>query len=265
MIYGCVGKYITNKMANYLFCASNESIPGILCISRCNGPLKDALRLLNTRGNIFSWRSWKYTRLPTPYNFVFIKKLRECGGCIESEGMVEEQILHSYINTKLNIVDNDNNNLVDYGKNFYKNSIEEVKVLFDHIEGNYVDYLIEDAEEDMKSIKKSINNRIMKEKEDRIINSYLKTLEDTLEDTLDIMKETEDRINNNRIMKETDDIINNEKTKRETEDIIINNHFKTLETTLEKKKAELERLDAIIIDRNTEIAELNKIIKYIKK
>jgi hypothetical protein len=217
--------------------------------------------------------------------------LRECGGCIESEGMVEEQILHSYINTKLNIVDNDNNNLVDYGKNFYKNSIEEVKVLFDHIEGNYVDYLIEDAEEDMKSIKKSINNRIMKEKEDRIINSYLKTLEDTLEDTLDIMKETEDRINNNRIMKETedrinnnrimketediinnnrimketDDIINNEKIMKETEDIIINNHFKTLETTLEKKKAELERLDAIIIDRNTEIAELNKIIKYIKK
>jgi hypothetical protein len=48
-------------------------------------------------------------------------------------------------------------------------------------------------------------------------------------------------------------------------DIIINSHFKTIEATLEKKKAELERLDAIIIDRNTEIAELNKIIKYIKK
>jgi hypothetical protein len=265
-------------MANYLFCASNESIPGILCISyRCHGPLKDALRLLNIRGNICSWRSsWKYTRLPTPYNFVFIKKLRECGGRIEFEGMVEE--LHSYINTKLNIVDNDNNNLVGYGKNFYKNSIEEVKVLFDHIEGNYVDYLIEDAEEDMKSIKKSINNRIMKETEDRIINSYLKTLEDTLEDTLDIMKETEDRINNNRIMKETediinnnrimketDDIINNEKIMKETEDRIINSYFKTLEDTLEKNKGELERLDAIIIDRNTEIAELNKIIKYIKK
>jgi hypothetical protein len=52
---------------------------------------------------------------------------------------------------------------------------------------------------------------------------------------------------------------------KETEDRIINSYFKTLEDTLEKKKAELERLDAIIIDRNTEIAELNKIIKYIKK
>ena len=67
-------------------------------------------------------------------------------------------------------------------------------------------------------------------------------------------------------MKETEDkIINNEKIMKETEDRIINSYFKTLEDTLEKKKAELERLDAIIIDRNTEIAELTKIIKYIKK
>ena len=242
-------------MANYLFCASNESIPGILCISyfhRCNGPLKDALRLLNMRC-LLDYRSRRYTRLPTPYNFVFIKKLRECRGCIESEGMVEEQISYSYINSKLNIVGNDKINLVDYGRNFYKNSIEEVKLVFDHIEGDYVNYLIEDHQECMKSIKESINNRIMKETEDRIINSYFKTLEDTLEDTLDIMKETEDKI------------INNEKIMKETEDRIINSYFKTLEDTLEKKKAELERLDAIIIDRNTEIAELTKIIKYIKK
>jgi hypothetical protein len=61
-------------------------------------------------------------------------------------------------------------------------------------------------------------------------------------------------------MKQRQDRIN-----KKIEDIIINDHFKTLEDILEKKKGELERLDAILNERKTEIAELNKIIKYIKK
>ena len=85
-------------------------------------------------------------------------------------------------------------------------------MLFDHIEGDYVDYLIEDA----------------------------------------LIKKEEDRIINDRIIKET-------------EDKIINSYFKTLEDTLAKKKGELERLDEILNERKAEIAELNKIFKYIKK
>ena len=212
-------------MANYLFCASNESIPGILCISYFhpfNGSFKIALDFLNRKSP--SYHIWthilkgkripdvNYRQLPTPYNFVFIKKWGEWRGELNFDSDVWETIIREFNLSKLNIVDNDKNNLVGFGGNFYKNSIEEVKVLFDHIEGDYVDYLIEDA----------------------------------------LIKKEEDRIINDRIIKET-------------EDKIINSYFKTLEDTLAKKKGELERLDEILNERKAEIAELNKIFKYIKK
>ena len=224
------------KMTYYIFCASNESIPGILCISYFhpfNGSLKMALDFLNRKTPIFQIylnRSEgegkktpyeNYRQLPTPYNFVFIKKWgegREGGERFHSDIW---NIIREFKLSKLNIIDNDKNNLVGFGGNFYKNTIEEVKVLFDQIEGDYVDYLIEDA-------------LIIKEERRKIINDS-------------IMKQRQDSIN------------------KKIEDIIINDHFKTLEDILEKKKGELERLDAILNERKAEIAELNKIIKYIKK
>ncbi len=164
-------------MTYYIFCASNESIPGILCISYFhpfNGSLKMALDFLNSKSHSYHILMHfsknkripyqNYRQLPTPYNFVFIKKWGKWRGELTFDSDVLETIIREFKLSKLNIVDNDKNNLVGFGGNFYKNSIEEVKVLFDHIEGDYVDYLIEDA-------------LIKKETEDRIINDHFKTLE----------------------------------------------------------------------------------------
>jgi hypothetical protein len=215
-------------MTYYIFCASNVSIPGILCISYFQpscGTLKETLDFLNRKTPMFeiilrtskgkNTPYEKYRQLPTPYNFVFIKKWGERGEELSDtfNSDVWETIIRELKQSKLNIVNNNENNVIGFGGIFIKNSIEEVKVLFDHIEGDYVNYLIEDTLIKKERYKKIINDRIMKEQEDNI--------------------------------------------NKEIEDMIINNYFKTLEDTLYKKKGELERLDVILSKRKAEIDELN--------
>jgi hypothetical protein len=162
-------------MRRYIYCASNESIPDILCISyattyfniKDNSPpcsLKRTLDMLNEKHFEFchlhgrASPNDKYRQLPTPYCFEFIKKW-------DYGNKPYTQIIYE-LKLKLNIVDKCR--LVRFGPNFYRNSIEEVKVLFDIFKGDYVDYITEDA-------------LIKKEFEDKIINNHFKTLEDILE------------------------------------------------------------------------------------
>jgi len=194
-------------MANYLFCASNESIPGILLIS-CVYIDVDGCKFFQK----FELEGSSTLCLDMPYNYIFVKKTTSSDvGLFKS--IFNERNFHRLNKTSV--------------ANFYCNSIAEVKRAFDWVDGDYIDYKFEDI--------------------------------------LQIQSFKNKEVNENKVELERLDIINNEKIMKETEDRIINSYFKTLEDTLEKKKAELERLDAIIIDRNTEIAELNKIIKYIKK
>jgi hypothetical protein len=195
-------------MANYLFCASNESIPGILLIS-CVYIDVDGCKFFQK----FELEGSSTLCLDMPYNYIFVKKTTSSDVGLFKRLFNERSFVRLLNKTSV--------------ANFYRNSIAEVKAVFDNVVGDYIDYKFEDI--------------------------------------LQIQSFKNKEVNENKVELERLDIINNEKTKRETEDRIINSYFKTLEDTLEKKKAELERLDAIIIDRNTEIAELNKIIKYIKK
>jgi vacuolar-type H+-ATPase subunit I/STV1 len=200
MIYGCIGKYITNKMANYLFCASNESIPGILLIS-CVHIDVDGCKFFQK----FELEGSSTLCLDMPYNYIFVKKTTS------SDVGLFKRLFNERSFVRLNKTS---------VANFYRNSIAEVKAVFDDVYGDYIDYKFEDI--------------------------------------LQIQSFKNKEVNENKVELERLDIINNEKTKRETEDRIINSYFKTLEDTLEKKKGELERLDAILSERKAEIAKLNK-------
>jgi len=194
-------------MANYLFCASNESMPGILLIS-CVHIDVDGCKLFHK----FELEGSSTLCLDTPYNYIFVKKTSSF-----DVGLFK-RLFNKGSFQKLNKTS---------VANFYRNSIAEVKEIFDNVYGDYIDYKFEDI----------LQNQLFKNKD----------------------------VNKNKVELERLDIINNEKTKKETEDMIINSHFKTLEDTLKKKKAELERLDAILNERNAEIAELNKIGQIYKK
>jgi hypothetical protein len=185
-------------MLRYIYCASNESIPGILYISYHTYHIYESKRTLK---NVLDEELNNNLNIGKKFSYVFVKKF--------IKNNFNEYFISFYklLQLKFKNVLSSTGEIVP---ELYHISIKEAELLFDIIQGDYIDYLFED----------SINK-----------------------------KELE-----NKIKDETEYI-----NKKEIEDRIINNHFKTLEDILEKKKADLNRLDTILNEMRVKIANNNQI------